>query len=521
MTPTQTPTPAPAIFTLGLPEAAGALDPAQAVDASALLITRHIYEGLTAYAPGTTAVVPGLAETWEATGAITWTFHLRPGVTFSDGTPFTATAAARNVARWANRQPPGEYVFWKAMFGGFADERDATGAPLSQLADVQTPDAQTLVLVLRAPDATLPATLAMPSFAMVNPAAFAALPEPGRAPASGGTGPYVLAEWTANGLVRLTRNPRYWGPPAQPDMLIFKPIPDDTQRLMALKVGEIDGLARPAPAHLAAVRADPALRLDLDPALNLLYLGFNQARAPWDNLDCRLAVAYALDQARYAQEYFAGEATAAGTLLPPGVWGYHVPDGAPSFDQEKARSHWQTCRQVNPLQVTQPFTFYVPPAAARPYLPDDPLALGAAIQADLATVGISVTVVSGAWPAWLADVRAGRADLFLLGTVGVNGDPDRFLCTLFCGTEPAFKSDKEGRPLPPDAALAQLLQAAHAEPDPARRTALYAEAQDRLAAVVPALPLAYRQSAWAYRAGVQGNVPSPIEDLFFGLRAAP
>jgi ABC-type transport system substrate-binding protein len=111
--------------------------------------------------------------------------------------------------------------------------------------------------------------------------------------------------------------------------------------------------------------------------------------------------------------------------------------------------------------------------------------------------------------------------LFLLGSVAVNGDPDSIWCSLFCGDEPAFDSDKQGNPVAPDNVLAAMLLNARGMVDPADREKLYAEAEARLFRTLPAVPLAYRQSAWAYRAQVQGNVPSPIEDVFFRLRLGP
>ena len=169
-----------------------------------------------------------------------------------------------------------------------------------------------------------------------------------------------------------------------------------------------------------------------------------------------------------------------------------------------------------PLTVT----LYVPPIE-RTYLPE-PAGLGQAIQADLAAIGIPAQIASPAWEThWLPDVHTGRADLFLLGWVGVNGDPDSFLCSLFCGAEGAFNSDADGQPLPPDPELAALLKSARTVTDLAAREALYVQAHARIFETVPAIPLAHRKTAWAYRADVRGNVPSPIEDVFFGLRVEP
>jgi peptide/nickel transport system substrate-binding protein len=528
-----TPTPGPRTLTIGLASDPGTLDPAEAVDESALLITRHLYEGLTAYEPGGTRAIPALAEAWDTSAdGLKWTFHLRPGVRFSDGTPLTADSAARNFKRWLNRTPPGDYAFWHLMFGGFAGESDENGEPLSLLTAADAPDEATLTLTLRRPDAALPATLAMPSFALVNPIAFETGSAFGaRGTASAGTGPFVLDGWRPESLIHLIRNPNYWGAPSSedprsgaegtPDELIFKIIPDDTQRFLALQVGEIEGMAHLNPKDYAAAQTSLNTRMDFDPALNVLYLGFNQAHVPWGNLDCRLAVAFALNKARYVQEFFPGDADAALAMQPPAVWGYDASRGDRAHDPEQAKQHWATCVDaIGQRNMPDQITFYVPPEA-RSYLPY-PAALGAALQADLASVGITVTLTSPDWQRlWLPDVHAGRADLFLLGWVGVNGDPDSFLCPLFCGNEAAFNSDGKGDPLPADEALATLLTSAHAATVQAQRESLYAQVHARIFDVVPAIPLAHRKTAWAYRAEVVGNVPSPIEDVFFNLTLAP
>jgi peptide/nickel transport system substrate-binding protein len=521
--PTPSPTAVPRVFTIGLVQTPQTLDPAEAVDESALIITRHLYDGLTAFQPGTTLAQPALAERWTTSpDGLTWTFDLRQGVAFSDGTPLTAEATRLNFERWLQGKPPGPYTFWRALFGGFAGEAGPDGEPLSLVASVAARGATTLVITLTRPSAALPNTLAMPSFALVSPAALtrtdigAALDS-----ASAGTGPYVLASWPQPDLVRLTRSPDHWDPTRRdgPDELIFKLIPDDTQRLLALQAGEIEGLAHLNPSDYASAAAEGSgMRVAFDPPLNVLYLGFNQAHAPWANLECRLAVAHALDRDRYVRDFFPGDAQVAAAMQPPEVWGYSAA-GERAYDPAQARQHWEACMASGVVPPPE-IGFYVPPVA-RPYLPD-PAGLGAAIQADLAAVGITVTVISPDWQTtWLPDVHSGRADLFLLGWTGVNGDPDSFLCPLFCGAEPAFNADNLGQPLAPDADLAALLHEAQTVTDPDRRATLYAQVHARVFEVVPAVPLAHRRTAWAYRSDIIGNVPSPIESVFFGLAWAP
>ncbi len=519
-TPLPTVTPGPRVITIALPDVPGSLDPALAADRSALLITRHMYEGLLAYAPGGTNVVPALALSWGASAdGLTWTFQLRPAVTFSDGAPFDAEAARSNFNRWRQATPAGQYLFWQTVFGGFAGQMGADGQPMSLVADVSTPGAQTLVLTLNRPDASLPNMLAMPSFAMVSPAAFqTAQAARGLEMASAGTGRYLLAQASQPDLVRLKRNPNYWDPTVPttgPTELIFKIIPDDTQRLLALQTGEVEGMASLNPHDYATASAPGAkTRLVFDPALDVLYLGFNQAHAPWSNLDCRLAVAYSLDKARYVHDFFPGDADVAVAMEPPAVWGYSAAAGDHGHDTAAAQQHWQAC-VASGVTVPLTTTLYVPPIP-RPYLPD-PASFGAAVQADLAGLTMTVVIQSPKWDTWLPDVQAGRADLFLLGWTGISGDPDSFLCPLFCGQESAFNSGPNGQPAPPDADLADLLQKAVTTTDPTARIALYAQAHARILASVPAIPLAYRKTAWAFRADVQGYLPSPIDSVLFDL----
>lgn len=524
-TPLPTATASPTTFTIGLTELPGSLDPANALDRAGLIIVRHLYEGLTAFEPGGTRPVPALAEAWTVSpNALEWTFTLRAGVQFSDGTPVTAEAVRLNFERWLTAAPPGHFTFWRAVFGGFAGEMDAEGEPLALIAAVEAQDADTVVLTLNRPDATLANSLAMPSFGIVNPAAFAdGAGEALSGTLSAGAGAYVLADASQPGLVRLTRNAGYWNAPAVaggPDELVFKTISDNTQRLLALQTGEIEAMADLAPSQYAeAASADRGTRLVFAPSLSVLYLGFNQARAPWGNLDCRLAVSRALNREAYVAQYFPADGQVAEVMQPPAVWGYPAAPAALNFDPAAAQAHWQACQAAG-VTVPVSVTLYVPPIP-RSYLPD-PVALGAAVQADLTALGLNVTVVSPDWQTvWLPDVHNGRADLFLLGWTGINGDPDAFLCPLFCGLEAAFNADETGRPIAPDADLAAQLQEARTANTQAERERLYAEVHAQVAAVMPAVPLAYRQTPWAMRLNVEGYTPSPIDSFFGQVFHAP
>jgi peptide/nickel transport system substrate-binding protein len=447
-----------------------------------------------------------------APDARVYTFTLRSGVRFSTGAAFTAEAAAANLNRWLSATPVGPYPFVPAMFGGFAGELDETGQPMSNVASLSAVSAAELVIGLRQGDAALPATLAMPAFAMVDPGAFAQDGFGGPGAPSAGTGPYLLSAWEAN-TIRLARRSDYWGPPAVAGELAFIALPDDAARVVALERSEVDGLA-----GLPLDQADLGLRLPVrvvqEPAHDVLYLGFNQSRRPWGTLECRQAVARILDRTRLAA-VVAPDASAATSLRPGTTLGPAL-DALPGPDPSGASTLWAACLAQQPLPPPATYSLYVPPLPRR-YLPD-PAPVATRIGADLAALGIAVTVVSPAWPdVWQNEVQSGRADLFLLGWGGVNGDPDAALCPLLCGANPALRTDQLGFAVAPDDELAAILVQARATAEPTQRAALYAQADRLIGERVPVLPLTQRGDTWVFREGLRGEQLGPMESLFLGL----
>ncbi len=222
----------------------GSLDPAVA-DANPLVVTQ-IFEGLVARGPN--GVQPALATKWlvDADGR-TWTFTLRDGVTFHDGTPFDAATAAKSLA-------------------------SADGAVIEK---VTATDARTLVLVTRSPFGPFLSALATPPFLIVSPVSrtagtgpFRAVPQ-GRSPA--GVSPLMLE-----------RNDQYWS------------IADSGTRLAAIRAGNVDYVQDLAVGDLTTIRTDPSLQLVARPGSMVLYLGLNLSQSPIDDLRVRQALAQSL-----------------------------------------------------------------------------------------------------------------------------------------------------------------------------------------------------------------------------------
>lgn len=509
---------------------AAKLDPADITDGESLLATWHIFEGLTRYTPGGTEVEPSLATEWTASeDGLEWTFTLREGVSFHDGTPFDATAAVWNFNRWSDPEHPQhfaewEFTYWGDMFQGFKGDVDDEGNPKSFFVSAEAVDPTTLKLVLSRPNAPLLQTLAMGNFGFSSPAAVeaagASYGTPDGQPIAAGTGPFRVKEWAVNDHITLEANPDYWGdPPAMPE-LDLRVLPDGTARFLAVAGGEIDGMNQVNPEDIETAQGDSNLQVIFEPANNVGYLGFNHAREPWGNLDCRLAVAHAIDKQAIVDTLYAGDAEAAKAMMPPSLWGYNDAIEDYPYDVTVAQEYMDKClaSETMPAEVV----FYVPPIQ-RFYFPK-PKELGELIQAQLAQIGVVTRIESPDWgTVWLPDVRAGKADIFLLGWGGDNGDPDNFLCVFFCGGSADFNSDgnfeAEGgpAPMPPSEELNTLLREAATLSDQAARATQYEEANQMIHDLVPAVPLVHRSPPLVFRSNVQGYVSSPIQTILTGV----
>jgi len=365
----------------------------------------------------------------------------------------------------------------------------------------------------------------MSNFAFSSPAAVeaagASYGTPDGAPAAAGTGPFQLDEWAPGEKIVVKAFTDYWGElPASPQ-IEFKVIPDGTARFLALSGGEIDGMNQVNPEDIATAQADTEnLQVVFEPANNVGYLGFNQARPPWNNLNCRLAVAHAIDKQAIVDTLYAGDAETASQMMPPSLWGWNQAITDWPYDPVVAADYLEKCKAEETVPDT--VVFYVPPVQ-RFYFPK-PKELGELVQAQLAAIGITTEIQSPEWgTVYLPDVRSGQVPIWLLGWGGDNGDPDNYLCKFFCGGSADFNSDGnfEGpdgaAPLPPDEALNTLLRDAAATTDQAGRQAKYEQANQMIHDLVPAVPLLHRSPPILFRSNVTGYTSSPLQTILTGV----
>ena len=496
---------------------AGTLDPALETSANSLEPAAHIYEGLLEFEPGTTTPIPALATSWDVTDdGLEWTFHLREGVTFHDGTAFDADAAVFNFERWWDTDHPNnlgadQFIYWDYMFQGFKGDEN------SVVAGIEKVDDTTIKLILNRPNASLLNTLVMENFRFASPTAVQEQGEnygtvEGNAV---GTGAFMLEEWVKEDHLTFVRNDNYWGKKPTLKRIVYRVIPDTSAAFLALQAGDVDMISLWAtnPNDIAVALNDSNLKVVFNPAFNVGYLGLNHDKEWLQNINARLAIAHAIDKQAIVDTLYAGDAVTAKEFLPSSLWGYNEAIEDYAYDLDLAKGFLQTAIDEG-VEIPDPVIFYVMPVS-RAYYPQ-PQQTGELIQSMLADLGLNTEIRSPAWPdPYLSDLQEDgtKHDLLMLGWVGDNGDPDNFLCVFFCGGDTQFANDGEGGGLPPDEEIAQLLRDAVAETDFETRKAMYEEANQLLHDRIISVPVVQRTPPTLMRANVSGYVPSPVRQI--------
>src|SRR5215211_660264 len=498
------------------------LDGALVSDGESLRALDQMFEGLVTLKEGSTEVVPDLAESWESNDAGTaWTFMLRDGVKFHDGTDFNAEAVCFNFDRWYNFKGPFQEqsatYYWQTVFGGFSDKKTP-----SLYKSCEATDENTVVLNLTKPSASFLGALALTNFTFASPKALqdynadagSVDEETGFKPTGTygtehptGTGPFKFESWTRGDRLVMVRNDDYWGEKAKLERLIFRPISDNAARLQALQTGEIDGYDLVEPQDVPTIEGDDQFQILDRPAFNVAYVGFNIATPPLDDIEVRKAIAYGLDRQAVVDNFYGGRGVVAKEFMPPELPGYADDVTEYSYDPEKAKQTLTDAGYDLPVKIE----FWYPSDVTRPYMPD-PKRNFEAFQASLEKSGFKVTPKSAPWdPDYLGLNNEGKQPIYLIGWTGDYGDPDNFIGTFFQTDNAQFGLDKS-KELDP---VQELLDQAEIETDEAKRTELYQEANRQIMELLPGVPYAHNKPAVAFKANVKGYVPSPVDNQYF------
>jgi peptide/nickel transport system substrate-binding protein len=507
----------------GAPGAPDNFDPLFAQDGETFRPARQIFDTLITYRQGTSELAPGLATEWSSNPDGTeWTFTLREGVTFHDGTPFNAEAVCFNFDRWynlPNAAAQSQAIYYYETFGGYANNLiEGVSDPVYN--SCSAPNPNTAVIRLNRAKGAFPAAFGLTSLSISSPAAlqqynadqveqsgeaFTYSPYATEHPT--GTGPFRFESYDrANGTVTLVRNDQYWGEPAKLDRLVFRVIPDENARRQELQAGTIDGYDLPSPADWQSLE-DAGFNVLVRPVFNILYLGINQAGNPaLQDVRVRQAIAHAIDRESMVRNQLPEGAVVATQFMPDTVAGYN-PDLQPiPYDPDRARALLAEAGQSN-LAVD----FYYPTEVTRPYMPN-PTNIFTALAENLRAVGITVNPVAQPWNGgYLDSVQvSGTHDLHLLGWTGDYNDAGNFLESFFGAPGPEF-----GLTLPEDAPIIEGIARADATVGEEEHAAAYREVNRVIMEQLPGVPLSSSPPAIVVRQGVDGLIPSPLTDERF------
>lgn len=481
-----------------------------------------MYNRLSQFQRGGTAVEPGLATSWDVSpDHLTWTFHLRDGVKFHTTPYFKPTREfnADDVLFTFNRMLDKDMPFRKAYPTEFPYFTDM--GMDKNIAKVEKVDDKTVKFTLNTVDAAFIQNLAM-SFASIQSAEYAdKLLKEGK-PADInqkpiGTGPFVFKSYQKDSNIRYTGNKDYWKPEdVKIDNLIFAITTDPSVRMQKLKKNECQVTLYPRPADLQALKADPNLKMPDQAGFNLGYIAYNvmdkikgsNEPNPMAQLKVRQALDMSVNKQQIIDSVYQGAGQLAVGSMPPTQWSYDTTIKDSAYNPEKAK---ELLKEAGIKPGTE-ITLWAMPVQ-RPYNPNAKL-MAEMLQSDWAKIGINAKIMTYEWGEYIKRSKGGENGAMLIGWSGDNGDPDNWLGTLFgCDAIEGNNFSKWCNPQ-----FDKLVKAAKATTDVAERTKLYQEAQQLIKQQVPMTPIAHSTVYQPMRKNVEGFKISPFAlNSFYGV----
>ena len=340
------------------------------------IVYANVFEGLTRFGPDG-SVNPALAESWElAEDGLTYTFKLREGVMFHDGSAFDAEDVKFSLDR-----------------ARAADSTNAQKGLFAGIAEVTVAGPQEVAVTLLAPNGNFPFNLAWGDAVIVAPES---IDSARTAPV--GTGPFRFSDWVQGDRIELVRNDDYWGEAVALEKATFKFISEPTAAFAALMAEDVDAFpVFPAPENLPILDADPRFTVVVGSTEGETILSTNHKQEPLDNPLVRKAIAHAIDRSAIIDGAMFGYGTPIGTHFAPHHPAYVDLTGQSQYDPEQAKALLKEAGLEDGFETTLKLP---PPSYARRG--------GEIIAAQLREVGITATISNLEWAQWLEQVFRGK-----------------------------------------------------------------------------------------------------------------
>ena len=444
---------------------------------SFMVVNGNIYEGLTAVDKDL-KTVPGLAESWTVSSdGKTYSFKLRSGVKFHDGSAMEAEDVVSSIKRVQSK-----------------DIASPLASRLSAIESANAIDAQTVELKLKEPFFALLSSLALiaivPSAMEANKDALQKTPV--------GTGPFKFQEWQPNGFILLTKNEAYWekGLPKLSG-LKFNIVPESATRQVGLSNGQYALLPNIDAATALQLKGKPNVKIAETMDLAYTLIGMNVSKPPFDNPKVREAVNYAINRQEIVEAALFGAGVPGGPLSPAlKSWALDVKQFACyTHDPAKAQALLKEAGVSTPVAVSMK-------VLPRQDIKD----IAQVVQEQLNKAGFKVELVNQEQGQFIQDWRNSNFDMFASLNAG-QPDPDEYFYRTFRtgGSTNVFKySDPE---------VDGLLDQARTLQDQAARKAAYDKVQQKLACSGPAAHLTYGTLFSAMNSKLQGYEVMPNRSL--------
>lgn len=453
-------------------------DPVQIQDATTSSVAYQIYERLLDR-DHDGSYMPQLAESYEVdeTG-ITWTFRLRQGVTFTDGSAFDA-----HVAKWH---------FERAM-----GEESRYQAPFSIIDEIEVVDDHTIVFHLTEPSAPFIDNTIMSNAGYI--ASQKAYEEKGDdfAHEPVGTGPFMWHAWTPGTRVELVANPNWWGDGPKLDKLVYRVIPEASTQVIELETGGVHLITRGSQEDLERLEANPDFSTMISPAYRIRKFEMNVTREPFDDIRVRKAINYALDMPMIVEAIAAPLVQYADSVVPLESWGYPGPGVLKDypFDPDRAL---ELLEEAGKPQLS----FDLNSPDGRYFMDKE---ISEASQHQLQEVGIDTSINVKEWGAFIDEVFASEFDMIYLGWNQSSPEPSLFTDALVgTGGRGNFAGYSDSR-------IDDLLAEAMATPHMEERKPFYVEVQKLVNENAWYVHIGNEALVWITPTSVSGFTPSPAK----------
>lgn len=433
---------------------------------------------------------PYLAKSWQTPNPDTYIFHLRSGVTFSNGQPLTS----RDV-KWTI----------ESMLNGTITT--VKSASYEEIASIDTPDPLTVIFHLKHPDNAFLENLSDGAIGIVP---YGSGKNFGQHPI--GSGPFEFVSQSYDRDVVIRRNPHYWGPEPHIRQVRFDVVPDATTRALELEKGSADVESNALPEDtIRALKQDKNLRVVSEPGTEIYYLVFNLRDPVLRHRKVRQAIAYAINRPLIIQSLFGGDARLASSLLPPEHWAWTA---TPPYNYDPAKAD-QLLDDAGYPRGKDGIRFGFTMQTST----DETTRLMAmAVQAELAQVGIQMQLQSYEFATFYSDLVRGAFQVAPSRWIGGNEQPDIFRYSFASSSYPPYGAN---RGFFHNTTVDRLIAEASSNPDQAVQKKDYAQVQQIVARELPTFDMFYLDNVLVHSRRLTNVklVPSPSGNFDF-LRTA-